>query len=277
MKKILIPTDFSDNSDAAIKFAFTLFEEKSIEIHLLNVVGIELIDYPESAMVNHDKVLVIQNQANKLMEDLEKSVEEYFDCKNKTIKTHVQHGTVINEINDFATKNEIDLIIMGTQGEHHNLIEKIFGTVSTAILNNPNCPTILVPLGCEIKEVDNILFATNLDKGDAFELWKVNRLLQPRNPIVRCLHIQKDNSKMNESELALFAEFIMESSKSIQTIFNVEHKNQVSTTINEYIKDYDVKMLVMHKSKKSMFSQIYGLSQTKFMAHKLKVPLLVMN
>ena len=277
MKKILIPTDFSKNSNDAIKFAFTLFGDQAIEINLLNVVGIEMMEYPEAQIVNQEKVAIIQKQSNRLMVDLVENIKQKFDCKNKIIKTYVQHGTIVKEINDFAVNNEIELIIMGTQGENHNLAEKLIGTISTAMLNNLNCPTVLVPPDFEVDKIDDIVYATNLEKGDAFELWKVLRLLKPSNPIVRCLHIKNDNSKMNASELALFAKFILESSNSIQTIFNIEHKKNVSTAINEYIQDYDAKMLVMHKSKKSVFSKIFGLSQTIFMVHKLKVPLLVMN
>lgn len=277
MKKILVPTDFSQNAYEAIKFVFTLFKDTALEIHLLNIMGVEMIDYSEVQMVNQESVLKIKHESNKRMDELAEKINTDFDFKNVIIKTHVESGSIVREINLFVEQHQIDLVVMGTQGENHNLAEKIIGTISTAVLNNPNCPTILVPSDHEVKEVDNIVFATNLEKGDAFELWKVVKLLKPCSPEVRCLYVKKDDSKMNESDLALFAKFIMDSSPSIQTVFNIEHGKNVAKSINVYIQDYDAKLLVMHKSKKSFYSRIYGLSQTKSMVHKLKVPMLVMN
>lgn len=279
MKKILIPTDFSENAGAALDYALHFVKGQKAKIHIVNVVSPEVVatDIP-TTVVDVSNVQWIN--ANKAMEAIELFSKSFYGVGDKAkivITTHVAVGGIDHYIKEQAKEFDADLIIMGTQGVNHSFMDKVLGTVSSGTLNSAPCPVILVPHSYKFKVIDNAVFATNLNHGDPYELWRATELIKPHVAVVRCVYVENEKNNVNKKELESFTKYMVENSPSIQTIFVVERGNNIEKVLSEYADTYDAELVIMHRSKKSIWTKIFGVRHTKRMASWINVPLLVIN
>jgi len=279
MKNILIPTDFSDNASDALGYALNLLGGSKANIHIVHVVPVHTV--PGDVPVNTTELATLEVQeAEKAMEAIEEFSHMFYgEGKGAqiTVTTKVAVGGVAFQIKKEADEIGADLIIMGTQGVNHSFVEKVLGSISTMAISDAPCPGILVPRGYQFKTIDNIIFATNLNHADPYELWRATELIKPHIGRVRCVYVTKDESKVDKEELESFAKYMVEHSPSVQTVFNVEESDNIEKTLSEYAENYDAEMVIMHRSKKSFWKSLFGARHTKKMASWLTIPLMIME
>jgi nucleotide-binding universal stress UspA family protein len=144
IKKVLYPTDFSRCAGHALPHTLHLAETYGAELHLLH------------ALVLHEADP--SNLSHRLpdMEELYLALEEHADTQMKTaIKEHGRAGFTIQSaqvralsaasaILDYATENEIDLVVMGTHGRR-GLRRLLLGSVAEEVVRLAPCPVLTVP------------------------------------------------------------------------------------------------------------------------------------
>jgi len=279
MKKILIPTDFSENSGEAFAYALEMFENETVETHLLHMIPHVSVDQ-HGVSVDTYVMTELFNRAQEKMNSVEEFGKEYLNSngfEDFTLKTHVYLGDVIKGIRAKSEELDADLVIVGTQGENHKPIERMFGTVSTALTKKMPCPVLFVPKGYEYKDVDNVIFASNLNPADPFKLWKAIEAIAPHKPLIRYLFVDNEDQKVKEKEINLFKQYVTEYSPTIRTAFNIETGEEPTTVINECVLKYDAELIIMQKLNKPLLANLFSISQTKKMVDNLTVPLLVIN
>jgi len=115
IKKILVPVDFSETSEAATATAITLAKQLKAEIFLLHVTEIYQYNYsfvPETAALL-PSILELEKEIQKKMDELkENTIKKY----GITPEVYVTIGDIHSEIIGFCKKKEIGLIVMGTHG-----------------------------------------------------------------------------------------------------------------------------------------------------------------
>jgi len=143
VKKILVPTDFSEFSYRAVEYASELcgfFKARLILIHVK-----ELYPYgPEESF------MILYNDGG-LRETLTRKIEkEVLSLKNKKIETegHFLIGEPYSEIIDCAKKWEVDMIVMGTHGRK-GLSHLFLGSTAERVVRLAPCPVLVVKEGSE--------------------------------------------------------------------------------------------------------------------------------
>ncbi len=154
VKKILVPTDFSEISLAALDYAARIAKKDDGEILLLHVI--------ESYMENS-----IIDMRVDYTEIIEKGIENKFNeikLKNKnlegvTIRSKVVLGKIHAEIDEIAAQEKIRLIIMGTHGVsgRTNIGKFILGSNAYRTISNAPCPIITLREAPRRKEIKNIV------------------------------------------------------------------------------------------------------------------------
>lgn len=262
MKKILIPTDFSENAGDALSYALSFIGSSSAQLYLVNILTNTTVQ-GDMVVVSDDPMGLRFDEAKASMEILEKFGNSFLKEKgidNCGFKTNVIYGSISEGLKSEAIRIEADLIIMGSQGEHHGVLDRLFGTVSTRMVINSPCPVLLIPRGYKFVPIDDVLFATNLKHSEPFELHKAIRLIKPNQVVLRCLHISKSKDQQHLDQVEEFSKYLIEHSKAMQTIFYEEVGDKVEDIIKEYAMTYEVEMVIMCKSKKAFkrFASKYG-------------------
>ena len=134
VNSILVPTDFSEPSDAALQYATDLARTLGARLYLLHVPGktgenLE-VNFPvgrfETAARERLDTLLSQS-------DIERLRPEY--------AVHI--GTPAEEIVRYADARAIDLIIMGTHGRS-GVAHLLLGSVAEQVVRAAPCPVLLV-------------------------------------------------------------------------------------------------------------------------------------
>lgn len=138
--KILVPTDFSIIARHAFKYAMKYGEKFNAEFVLFHS---DNTPKPTYSFINKlDEI--IETEAQKTMTELANSVQEEMEL-NAKVSCVFNFGDAVSSITEYAKKNEVDLIIMGTKGE--SVIQnKIFGSIASGVMEESTCPTLLIPL-----------------------------------------------------------------------------------------------------------------------------------
>src|SRR5688500_16956927 len=102
IKKILTPVDFSENSLNALRYAAAYAKAANAAVFILHI----------DTRADEANELKDNLSSDHLMELLKKS--DYLQGLNSTIL--FESGNVAEKILEAAQKNNIDLIVMGTQG-----------------------------------------------------------------------------------------------------------------------------------------------------------------
>lgn len=142
LKTILVPTDFSEPSTAALDYAKQLAEAFNASIHLLHVVQDPLRQ--PWAVENYaiSPLDVLADITTQVKKDLEKALPEPERKKyNAQLVTPV--GSPFGEIVNYASKNNVDVIVMGTHGRGA-LAHAILGSVTERVVRFAPCPVLAV-------------------------------------------------------------------------------------------------------------------------------------
>jgi nucleotide-binding universal stress UspA family protein len=145
LKRILVPTDFSESSERALKYAVRLGAPFKAEVVLLHV--FHLKEYLGLLSQREDIDSAIANQvldASKsgAMEKLEDLVRRV-DGKDVVVLPILLIGVPFEEIVRYAVEHEIDLIVMPTHGRT-GLAHFLLGSTAERVISHSDCPVVVI-------------------------------------------------------------------------------------------------------------------------------------
>jgi nucleotide-binding universal stress UspA family protein len=155
IKKILVPIDFSDASDAALSEAAGLAVLFKAELVLLHVVEDRL--YAASALDTVEVILpnfgAVKKEIGKKMSDLQKRINKKYEIK---CTIHILNGHIHSEVKTLAKKKKINLIVMGTHGAS-GFKEYFIGSNAQRVVTISDVPVLTTPVKSKKMSFRNIL------------------------------------------------------------------------------------------------------------------------
>ncbi len=142
--RILVPTDFSEPSDAALNYARALAHKFGASLRLLHVIE------PGYATGTFSNEAYIAVEAPGAYEMLVKEAQSKFahrvfpsDLARHGMTTEVMTGLSTSTIVEYAADQNIDLIVMGTHGRT-GLAHLLMGSVAEHVVRTAPCPVLTV-------------------------------------------------------------------------------------------------------------------------------------
>ena len=139
-KKILVPTDASDNSRRALKIALELAGSYQAEVLLLHV------SYTPQAYWGYTisyGITVTQEQLDQNGELALEATLSGIEQGNIIIKKRIESGHPVTVILDLIKKEAIDMVVMGSHG-YGAITGSVLGSVSQRVLQRADCPVLIV-------------------------------------------------------------------------------------------------------------------------------------
>jgi nucleotide-binding universal stress UspA family protein len=134
MKKVLVPIDFAEASDAALIYARNLAKTFGADLHVMHVME-NLFLRP---MANNP-MAIEAGIANRLAERITDD-----DRKNlHAIAVMRKSDTPAEEIVRYAEEEKVDLIVMGTHGRV-KVAHLLMGSVAEKVVRTAPCPVLTV-------------------------------------------------------------------------------------------------------------------------------------
>lgn len=150
-RRIVVPTDFSDHSDHALRYAANLAQQVGATLILLHVISNETLEGISKAHVPPYPV-------DKVYEDLTLEIRQQYQTHvapdvRRSLETEilVLPGVPFLEIIRAARVKEADLIVMATHGRT-GLSHALLGSVTEKVVRKSPCPVLSIrPVGVEVE------------------------------------------------------------------------------------------------------------------------------
>lgn len=135
-ESILVPTDGSEHAERAYERGLTLAEQFDADVHVQHVV--DTSRHPETAL-SESQLLVadVEDDGQRLL----KQCASEATGRGVGVTTRSCHGDPGEEILDYADENDVDLLVMGYQGEDH---QRSLGSTTSRVVRSMDRPVMVV-------------------------------------------------------------------------------------------------------------------------------------
>ncbi|PKA84492.1 nucleotide-binding universal stress UspA family protein [Ulvibacter sp. MAR_2010_11] len=277
MRKIIIPTDFSESAMTAIRYAMELFKYEKSEMIIMNAFADDV--YENTMEMDREFFEEYKQKTKEATERaLQKIVAEMLAISFNPKHTYnyvASFGSLVDEVNDLVDKHNADVVVMGTKGKS-NREQVTFGSQTLQVIKYVKCPVLAVPVGYKGYPLKNILFPTDymLPVGRR-ELKLVSTLAARFVSRIQFLHISDvSNLSHRQMDNKIFLSKCFEDNQ-------VSHKksagNDITQIINKTIKEASTDMLVMVNHRHSYLENIFYQSTIEKIGLEINIPFLVLQ
>ena len=269
IKRILVPIDFSGGSAAALRYA----EAFATAVGARAVKAIHVFT-PQTASGD----AVVMPPMGELMDQRDAAMAEFLSGipipegveRTSELLLGFAADKIIEESENF------DFIIMGATGET-DLLEEVFGSVSSAVASKAECPVLLVPGKAEFCPYDHILYASNslsLSRRAVLEFMDFNELFNAR---VHFVHVNDEEGAHEGRRESLFAPLF----NNPEPEFAFEIKEVTADTVQdglvEYLRAHKVELAVMVTKQRGFWSKLFHHSEVRQMVLHPETPMLILH
>jgi len=142
IRRILVPTDFSDPAAAALRYGRALAEEFGSTLYLMHIVP-EPYVYPWGTEVSTLPLVDLLAQSETQAAERLKALADDTGALAGRIKTVTAIGTPVDRILQYQADEGIDLIVMGTHGRGA-VGHLLLGSVAERIVRRSPVPVLTV-------------------------------------------------------------------------------------------------------------------------------------
>ncbi|RNL75284.1 universal stress protein [Sinomicrobium pectinilyticum] len=158
MKKIIVPTDFSECSEYALRAAADIAREKGAGIVLFHMVGVSEAVLSKDESQEYAEAMYYIKLARKKFDGF--LVKDYL--KGINVEKVVQNYKVFSEINQVAKEKSADLIVMGSHGTGG--ISGLFvGSKTEKVVRSSDVPVLVLKKPVKKFKMKKVVFACDFE------------------------------------------------------------------------------------------------------------------
>ena len=144
LKRVLLPTDFSESARHAFTYAASFAVEYDAELYLLHVVEVLPMGYA-GELFPAAMTQVVDEISGYAKDELAKLTDEALRRGCRTVQQRTGQGKPAAEIIRVAREEAIDMIVLGTHG-HGVLNRALFGSTADRLMRKAPCPVLVCRL-----------------------------------------------------------------------------------------------------------------------------------
>jgi len=279
MDKILVPTDFSDNSKPGLRFAIRLAARNKATLVFVTIFQINR-PYLGNADKSEDFESIKTAQIDKVQLKLEAFVRKTYQSLKVEAGDYaceIIEGLKADiSIIDYCKSNsDIKFIVISTRGA--SFLNKVLGTTTGNLITRSPIPIIAVPKDYRYKPLRNVLYASDLDNLNS-EFQRVLDFAKPRGLSVELLHFSSPSSKeleknWNVDELEFKAGYPL----TIRLEKYDSNHTMIQNLQNQISKIQPSLVILFTNQNRSFFEKIFLSSMAESLSFKIQTPLLVFH
>ena len=276
MKKILVPTDFSENSKAGLRFALQWSTVEKIELVFVHVLHIpRQLQWTDAHFSMYSK-----KEKETYKEKLKKFVSDVYQrlniqqgkCSWIVIDGFSPELAIIDYCNH---RGDIDFICISTLGAGG--LKKILGTNTGNLITKSKVPVIAIPADYKIKPFTSLMYAADFHNYKK-EFKQVVDFARPLKIPVDILHFAWPDEAIPDKEII---ESGIKKEFRYPAKLHIEKCDATHSLVENLQKQIEVSkpsVTVMFTDQgRTLFQRIFLSSKAEQLSFHLKVPLLVFN
>lgn len=277
MRKIIIPTDFSENAFNALKFAAELFKYERGDFFILHAYADEV--YNTEGLLTQEFLDEFKETTRKNSEEelakIKARITELFPNPRHKFHTIASFGMLIDEVNDLVDRENADIIVTSTRGKTNDR-KMTFGSNTLQIIKYVQCPVLSIPANFEYQDPKKILFPTNyMLPYQKRELKLAGDLARAFCSEVHMLYISNfplDSFRQKDNQLAIKEQFY-----DVKQDFHQVEEQEKTDAILRAIQDLKIDLLILVNSRHSYLENVLYQSTLDKIGLHPKIPFLVLQ
>lgn len=280
MKTLLVPVDFSSNSQKALRFALDFAQAANMKVHVMHQITLMEV-VPDNAFTGFYMPMA-PLQIQYAEEELQKFVNKTRqNIKGKhTITTSVEPGVgTADVILEVAKNQKADLIVLGTRGASG--LKKFFlGSNAARVVERSQIPVITIPHTFRRKEIKKIGYASDLANIQA-ELKALMPVANAIGATTEIFHVAPSfppnkyyDAFQPEKALADLNKALKPATPFTYKLVITKEDNDFYGGVNRYIRTAKPDMVCMVAHKRGWVAKLIQPSKSKALTYYLKIPVL---
>ena len=279
MKRILIPTDFSENAWNAVIYGLKMFKKTKCTFYLMHVNPI-----PPYSGAGTTVRKAGDNFRKIILKESQKNLRQWVDRIEKELPRNTEHTFVPKAFYDFFTDavkreseiHKIDLIIMGTKGAT-GLKKVTIGSNTGDVITKVKCPLLAVPEKAQYSNLREIAFPTDFQIGYNMQVLDTLIEIATMNQAdIQILHLAKNERELND-EQQKNKEFLDNYLVDIDHSFHTLSGNKLEAAVQAFTESRDIDMIAMVAKNLNFFERILFRPDVEKISYYVKVPFLVLH
>lgn len=270
MKKLVYATDFSENSVAALKYAYELGKLLKTDIIVLHIFD---PDDLSSARTPSEKKEIISHHKRRLQKFCSLNLQENFENLEITLAV-VKGENVSSEILKFIRDIDVLMLIIGSCGS--GTVKGNFpGRTAEQLISASPFPVLTVPGNFNFNGLEKMLYTTDFAEEDIKNICELLRTFKPLELKITIVHVAAGNKAEANELMEWFKELLYEKTGYKYISFRILYSTDIIESITKSLEEIEADLIVMmeHSSKLNIKSMVHR-DLVKKMQSRTRIPLL---
>lgn len=269
MKKILVPTDFSDNALSAFLFALDLAAILRANIDLVHIYPLPDTEVAGGIRLHEAEEKWMHEFARKGLEGLDTSVQ---------VSTRLLQGITEGQLVRNSEYPDVEMMVMGAEGSG-SIGKKWFGSVAETVARQAHCPVMLIPEGIPFKGFRHILFASDYTAADPSVLDMLVNFAGRFHASIHFVHVEKPGvgAEYARIEQRIMDYLFRNGAPAFSFQMTCVHTDRIAEGLSDYAGQNNIDLIVMVASQRSFWETLFRHSHTKEMILQSRMPLMVFH
>lgn len=137
-KDVLVPTDGSDSSTAAVEHGVSIAAQHGANVHFLHVIDVAELSASGVGTIADELTETLEQKADEALDDAVARAKEA-EVKFERV---LLEGDPHESIAEYSTEHDIDLVVMGTSGRS-GLKERLLGSTTDRVIRTVDTSVLL--------------------------------------------------------------------------------------------------------------------------------------
>ncbi|MFD0963661.1 universal stress protein [Pseudofulvibacter geojedonensis] len=268
MNRILVPTDFSPEAENALKVAAQLAKEYDSEIYLLHLLELplDLID-PMSKGSELPEAMFFMQMAHKKFQNVIES--DYLE--GITIHERIQNNEAFEGIVDTAKKDNIDLIVMGSQGAS-GFKEMVIGSNTEKVVRTSDVPVLVIKKDHNNFKIKDLVFACEFTDEYKASFEEATRFAKSINAKMHLLMVNTPNGFRTTAEAEDKMNSFLNGNKPDNYTLNIYNDRTIEKGILNFASAIDADIIAMSTHGRKGLSHFFNGSISEDLVNHAKRP-----
>jgi len=276
MSTLLVPIDFSENALVAAKYALEIAQQQQHKVDFIHIF-ISHTNQFANAQIHPDLVDPAVEEAKQKMTAFMAQIPE----ENRSLIQNILYrdGILSEQIEIIAEKKKYSTIVMGTKGAS-GLASILLGSNTYDVINTASRPVLAIPLNTHKFQANHIAVLCNFKEAEIEVLNQAVELIG-KEIAITLFHINSkhENIDVLDKKLQDWIHYIIQKTGISdisyvikQASYFANSKESIAKGIQSMLRDQDIDLILITKSKKSFFQQLTTENIIKSLAFEISIP-----
>lgn len=270
---ILIPVDFSEQSQIAIEQSYNIARMSKAELYLLHVI---VESNSIWSMFSGSEKTEMEQRINEKLHELAENVRQK---SGLVVNTVVQKGKLVDTILETSEKLKSQFIIVGTKPTQ-DFVSRIVGTNALRLIRESRCPIITIKGKVHREGCKNIILPLDLSKETREKVKYAIHFAKYFGSVIHAvtMNTSSDNYLINRLRLQLtqVKDFIEKEGVECKTqfIFTESGNSEMATGLLDYCHQENADLLMIMTQQETEVIKYFIGSLAKEIIHRCDVPVM---